>query len=94
MEWNQEIFAGILLESESELESGFLMQPGIGIGIGIKDCRNRASLVQYNMSELIILLKLSKVGPNYTVGPYKKQGPIDLVDSMGFSEHFCLKVLK
>ena len=43
-EWNREIFAEILLELESELESDFLMQPGIGIGIGIKDFRNRASL--------------------------------------------------
>ncbi len=30
-EWNQEIFAGILLESESELESGLLIKSGIGV---------------------------------------------------------------
>ena len=39
-EWNQEIFPGILLESESEMESGFLMKSGIGI----KHFWNRASL--------------------------------------------------
>ena len=44
LEWNQEIFLGILLESESELESGFLMKSGIGVGIGIKHFWNRALL--------------------------------------------------
>ena len=53
-----------MLESESELESGFLMQPGIGIGI--KDCRNRASLVCSLMNNLFHIRAVTR--ENVSIG--------------------------
>ena len=58
-------FDGILLESESGLESGFLMKCGIGVGIGTKHFRNRALLLgttqEQNLIRKGLLVILSQI---------------------------------